>query len=755
MSNSSAKNKKSKEKAKKAITRQAMIDGLKTKLPKHVKLITYDTPEWEQIKRSNSEAWEKGRGMVQTLWSGGPINRHETFEGKTGEEIRDEIMSIVDFPEMADVEEKFYHKFGDYAKLPYTEWAEKVHALFPESVNFEPDETCLLEAVRHVTDLIREGLQNIGCEELVRYSAKDAFSLASKGKNSGWPFFSKKWSKKDGDEYVNEEMVKYYIEQATSLLNGVDVLKDTPYILFCRSQANGFNTAKMRPVEAPTKAEAIAAKAYTEYLVRAFQTIPQFYGMKGGEKVHEVMDDFRSYKYWVEGDFSSFDNTCGPLMPYVFNILKELSNHENDAYFDIVYKFYSEARVITPLGLISSDKGCGLMSGSGWTSVIGTIVNSISVRYVMNRMGIQDYKNLAYGDDIALACNEFDIEAFERYMFELNLICNKSKQCVTEGAQARVSFLGYYHFKDKPENTGVFPIMRLAPGLVYREKWAALDEMCQELDEDEEDFSSHSKIGIDLLGFAKKLDNARNHPNFEKLVTLFKENEPNKMNTELIMPFERLQQALRCGRTGKETSLMNSKIMQLLYEQQWGDELRHTERVEYKPFTKVTPSGVIEVRIEKHTTYVVDGVSNHEKITVYSRTEDINKIPYEQVVAKLMSKLEGFKGGANKAPKEKPTKLILNSKVELKREYVVEKVKNGTKTKVDLMLFSGTNGVFMKLFTAVAVSEENAKSVVDELAEQFEIRMEKSYDLKLKATIHPKSSESSVYDEEEIYAMMG
>lgn len=685
------------------------LKSSKIVIPAHITLAKFGSREYEQKVRLQKDAYEKARGMVMALWSNESPNRQNTFIGKGAAEVRDAFMAVCTMPEMMDVEQRFYEKFGSYAAVSYEEWANKVHNLFPKTNTFNPNSEALTKSIAKVRSGLIEGLNNIGYESLVPLSISNAMHATTKGKNSGFPYFSKKWSKTDAEgkllqsaahakEKSPEEMWEYYTTMSQSLINGIDVLQGTPYILFKRVAPNGLDTPKMRAVECPAKTEAIAAKAFTDVLTDAMQTIPEYYGLNGVDRVHEVIGEFFKREFTVEGDFSSFDNSCGPMMKYVFDLLRDITDHEYDAYFNIVEAFYKHPTIITPMGLMSSNCPAGLMSGSGWTSIIGTLVNSIAVHYTMEMMGVDDYANLAFGDDIALNCNYFDEEEFERHMRDLNLLCNKEKQAVSTGLNARVSFLGSFFFKAKPELKGVFPIMRCAPGLYYSEKFSDVSEACGELNVDEEEFKGISKLGVNMLGLVKKMDNCRNHADFEKFVKLVVDNEPSNLDTSMIMPFEKLEIAFRAGRTSRGSKLAESDIMQLLFTWQNEDFVKQVYNTTFKLSSKQTEN-MYYVSINKVT--IANGNTTVEMIKeVPFNLAKTSKETFEIEMVKLKEYTLGLNLGTVKPAQVKrtsTTKVFEQSSVVFSE--IVTHLNKG-KVKIDITI-SSVGGNLIKVSNIV------------------------------------------------------
>jgi hypothetical protein len=529
----------------------------------HIDIMSFDSEEWKLlVEGPEGEHWKKARGMVQALVKGRDRNdplRTTAFQDKSPEDARNMFMNLVTDEEMKPIEEKFFNKFGDFTPVNYDRWASKVHSLW-KTTTWNPDFPTLFKVTKEVIQEIREAYHNeTGNYYISPLKIEEGYEKLPKGKNSGWPYFTSKWND-------NENMVSYYKERADMLMNGINTLGNMPHMLFKRVQANGLeNDPKMRPVECPPKHEAIAAKCFTDVFVNIFKTMKPYYGFNGGENVHQILGSFMKKEYLVEGDFSSFDQNCQEIMGVVFTVLMNLVDQKYIPYLRILLKYYQNSRLITPEGIITGKNGKinGLNSGEGWTSIIGTIANSIAVKYTMSRMDIRDYERLSFGDDIALATNtEFDTKRFENHMSELGMECNQFKQNCSSGKDAYFSFLGYYHFR-KSWNLGCkgkFPIMRLASGLVFKERFEDLGGTPVTAEEMIENKSEN----IRLLGYAMKLNVCREHEDFDALVAMFVRNEPSGMPVDKILSVKSYAQALTCHRTSKSTSIENSAVINTL-----------------------------------------------------------------------------------------------------------------------------------------------------------------------------------------------
>lgn len=528
----------------------------------NVNIMSYDSQEWNDlVSGPDGSTWTKARGIVQALVKGGnrekPL-RTTAFTELDPEQCRTLFRSLVTDEDMIPIEDKFLGKFGDFTPVDYDKWAHKVHSLW-KTTTWNPNYTTLFHSVNEVVNEIRQANLDLTGELTVKpLPLEEGYEKVQKGKNSGWPYFTKHWAK-------DPEISEYYKSRAKLLIAGMDTLRGMPHMLFKRVQANGLdNDPKMRAVECPPKHEAIAAKCFTDKLVNIFKTMPTFYGFNGGENVYECLERFMRRDYLIEGDFSSFDQNCQEMMEVVFTALMQIVDKQYHPYLTNLLAYYQNAILITPEGILTGRKINGLNSGEGWTSVIGTLANAIAVKYAMRRMGIKEYDNLAFGDDIAIATDsEFNPDLFESAMMELGMECNKEKQGVTNGEDAYFSFLGYYHFKKSWAlgNKGKFPIMRLASGLVFKERY---EDLGGEYIEGEE----YSSEQVRLLGYAMKLNVCKEHGDFEILVKTVATHEPTGLPVEKILSAKSLAQYLRVHRTSNRNSIENSPVIRVLGDMQ-------------------------------------------------------------------------------------------------------------------------------------------------------------------------------------------
>jgi len=540
--------------------------------PEYINITRWDSDEYKAMYDENPKAWDLANASVQGLVNGeSGEKRLDTFNFENGtamskEEILNKVMSVITDPNMMDVEEKFRAKVGKYQALPYYQWADKINALW-KPVNWTPNMEILAKSKLWLTNLLFNLIvENFDSDVINPLSVNDALDKVTKGRNSGFPFFTSKW-------FENEDMVSYYKNQAEDMINGAKL--NDPRILYKRVANNG-ETSKMRAVICPPKSEAIAAKCFTDSYVKIFKTHKQFCGFNGGENIHQTAYKLLDgYKTFISSDFSAFDASCQKIMIEVFDILKSLAPVEYQEYFENTLAYYQHSHLITPLGILSSDNINGLNSGDGWTSILGTLCNALANKYTMLSMDLEG-EVLSFGDDCVIATNElFNTKAYSHYMNDLGMECNPEKQEISSGDNARFSFLGYYYFKQDlevgEENSHMlpkFPIMRALSSLIYREKFAKLEELANNVGltkEEMEELEKCNKRGIDMLGHLQKLENLRNHPDYVAFCNLFRNLEPNKMNTDLIVPFQKVMDGFVHLRIVRGRGIETLATLRLLY----------------------------------------------------------------------------------------------------------------------------------------------------------------------------------------------
>lgn len=572
---------------------------IKARAPKTLNVHLYDSAYWESLvngvdsailevcKDSKGDKFNPYKRAKSTqdasMFASGSEPRTPLFEGLTPEEVKEKVLSLLTDPDMMDVELKFAEKFGDFTRRPFEDWVENLYPFFePVTTNIKYD--TLQRAIREVYGEVAEAIEaQTGHFWLEPLSITEAYGKVPSDGNSGYPFFTSKWNR-------DPNMVEYYLNQAERLLEGSDELLGTPHILWTRVQNNG-EVSKIRPVECPAKSEAIAARAMTDKLINVMKTMTQFSGFNGGDNVHRYIEPMMAKEWLYSLDFSKFDANCQGIMDHVMKFLKTLYDPKYHQYFDNLIKFYQKVSLITPAGVFEGTGINGLMSGEGWTSLIGTFANAIAIKYTLMRMeeegkltNRQPICVLSFGDDIALASDErLPLEDLATFMSEIGMVCNKDKQEETCGLDARFSFLGYYYFKRRwfegipTDAMPVFPVMRILPNLVFQERSLHVGKLMSQvknmnLDEDQlgefMELLKSDQLDVFIMSTVMRLNNLRNHLDFSKVVSFVKEHAHIELTSDKVMPFSRLAEMFRGNRTSRNFGLAKSAIIQELWVQE-------------------------------------------------------------------------------------------------------------------------------------------------------------------------------------------
>jgi hypothetical protein len=118
-----------------------------------------------------------------------------------------------------------------------------------------------------------------------------------------------------------------------------------------------------------------------------------------------VASTLEKYNCFINGDFSKFDLHVSPtlinrafsVMRYMHNVPKDSGSRE-DRLFNWLQDQFVYTRVVLPTGRVVITNG-GIPSGSGLTSIIGSLVNAILWFEALNAQGVSDYSLKVSGDD--------------------------------------------------------------------------------------------------------------------------------------------------------------------------------------------------------------------------------------------------------------------------------------------------------------------------------------------------------------------
>lgn len=214
------------------------------------------------------------------------------------------------------------------------------------------------------------------------------------------------------------------------------------------------------------------------YLKTCTNDFPIAYGLEmangGMQYVNEMCNRSPPGSTFVINDYRMFDKTVPPwLIRDAFSILADCFDMgrvessdgliwEVDAEKSLLrFKRMMRYFINTPVRLNSGErfmKQGGIPSGSGWTNIVGSILNAIITRYaVYNTTGSLPFADIYMGDDsFVVVEGPVNLEDLATVVEEnFGVILNTDKSWVTTSS-VNVHFLGYYNLDGvafKPQDT--------------------------------------------------------------------------------------------------------------------------------------------------------------------------------------------------------------------------------------------------------------------------------------------------------------
>jgi hypothetical protein len=137
--------------------------------------------------------------------------------------------------------------------------------------------------------------------------------------------------------------------------------------------------------------------------------------MIGFNKVRDSLnlrDNFiEQHDCLMEFDYSKFDTRLpGSLISFCFDIISEMFDLDGPARRLLQYlkRNFIHSKIIGPDGYVYQKDG-GIPSGSGFTSIIGSIANYVMVKTLFKTLGYTDdmYDILVYGDDVLVGLKNY------------------------------------------------------------------------------------------------------------------------------------------------------------------------------------------------------------------------------------------------------------------------------------------------------------------------------------------------------------
>lgn len=221
-----------------------------------------------------------------------------------------------------------------------------------------------------------------------------------------------------------------------------------------------------RPVAMMDAHESILAGKFTIKLLDVFkreQSVVKLGFNKFGDSPKIMLAELRQFNVWVKGDFSSFDGSvCGPLIMYAFDVIRcaygmTRGGASNDELLlDYLELEFIHTSFVGPDGRVHITCG-GIPSGSGFTSIIGSICNAIVLRHglahCVNKRFAESSAICVYGDDNNMGLNSSEGTVSKRVQWAQEIVGDLS---------------GYvkdtYGMVLSPDDTKVCPYLTVAYG---------------------------------------------------------------------------------------------------------------------------------------------------------------------------------------------------------------------------------------------------------------------------------------------------
>lgn len=481
-------------------------------------------------------------------------------------------------PLMDPFEAKFKEAFGPYQQNDVPTFIKSLELYFTSSEHeIQPQiKSMLISAFKEVVD----ELLAVKTDE-APVSLEEAYGNMPSGTNSGLPYYtSRKWSK---------EMKDYYMKEASEILEGKVNMDQAWYVLGNRLQPKGLRNCKIRPFLGPKKSEYLAAQTVSIPLMRLMQKLECYQGYNGPHTLGPVFKRWfedEAMELFISLDYSAYDATIVPfLMKLVLCAISTIFP-ESEKLCDALFLIYTEGGVMTPN--FGKKKGLqiwlgshGVPSGIGFTFAT-SLINRAVMKMYMKLMGITNYYHICNGDDTALCIGKDDMEKFSlsklsEIAAQVGLVVNpdprKQELCYKGkgndlSKEAYITFLGRYFFES--DQRGKMPIMRMAPGLFYWERYVHRNDFLNKLEWYQPGVHDASKImmAADCITLIQKLENCKYHDKIKEFTHFVMLNTPGFLDPNLwVSDFaDKIALITRTGRLSRLTGLLSYTSVRILFE---------------------------------------------------------------------------------------------------------------------------------------------------------------------------------------------
>lgn len=457
----------------------------KVRIPQGVNVRKLDSDDLHLLRET--PGYDSNKGYLGGLFKGKTMlesmddMRTPFFDDWDPVHVIRSVEALLCDPRMTRRENQFMAKVGPYFLKDYSDWCHKVHAVYePKQKDWDQsilDHSIATVALRY-SSLVPKLMKALSPNE-------SGFRIKCKS-STGYPFFTKNWHQPllwGGEEVVP---FTWGMAEAQGMVESgdYDSLDEHLYTLFTRKAPRGItetDKTSERAVQCSPMVERFLGIGIQQGMLDVMKRNPFSVGLQGVEAMPpHIRAAMSKHDVAFEADYSNFDATIHPelITRVMLEVILPLFEESDHPRIHALAEFYANAELWTPAGVLWSEDGPGLLSGSMLTNVLGTIIGEIAFEYFVVKVRESgetfDHTTFGYGDDLAVFVDtsiptDKIAEVFSRYVAELNLVAHPEKQWVSEGTNKEISFLGCVFFDSDPLCNPVYPMMRLLSKMIWFE----------------------------------------------------------------------------------------------------------------------------------------------------------------------------------------------------------------------------------------------------------------------------------------------
>jgi len=322
-----------------------------------------------------------------------------------------------------------------------------------------------------------------------------------KGTNLGAPFF-----KKTPDLYPELIRLTKMIEK-----DGFDEhYNKYPCMLYWRGQATGFDKpVKQRAVWGYPHVISLHEERIMIPIIHEFKKFPEFAALVSDDAVNRRVTDMLKHPNRKQSvDFSSFDQFAGPMIGYVFDLIRAMFHKSAWRLIDYVEHEFRTIPLLHPDGIWTGAHG--VPSGAGPTNFCDSMVNWLFAEAFAIKKGIRLLKAVFQGDDGGYLFSE-NIETEELVEFgrSLGMYVGFDKGGNSADVMLYLQNVHMFEYTVNGLNVGVRPIEKSLSGMMGFE--TARDRSWRPVDT--------------TMRWLQQAESLRYHPSFERVARLLYNND--------------------------------------------------------------------------------------------------------------------------------------------------------------------------------------------------------------------------------------